>query len=356
MSLRRQPARISTELVLWERVWLSHQGVSETWDQSEDLHQWEQTTTQRSSSLWLKIWIGTKGKAATKFLLINLAFSSKTPTEYQGWLNTKLPVLIRRCSERVCTLGMHWEIQRGEAKWWSRLNQGTQGGRREGLQHQALQRSPCGLLGNDELNHQFAALQHPGKMREPVVFRLTGPSPASHMENPGMRSLRVSSTLPCSAACQKCSDPRVFAFMEKCWNLAFIPIWNETRFCNIKILHKMKCLFIAQLYWLMQTACNWAEPAKWVFQSEFPGLSLPRRQFTARPRAAVLQEGGGEADGAQHWAQQCHTVPGCCCWWDSSGEVCPHPAPSLFGAADMPRPWGESFPHGHRLSHLAVLA
>lgn len=108
--------------------------------------------------------------------------------------------------------------------------------------------------------------------------------------------LRVSSTLPCLAACQKCSDPRVFPFMEKCWNLGFIPIWNKTRFCNIKILHKTKWLFIAQLYWLMQTACNWEEPDKWVFQSEFPGLSLPRRQSTTELMAAVLQEGGEKAD------------------------------------------------------------
>lgn len=88
--------------------------------------------------------------------------------------------------------------------------------------------------------------------------------------------------------------------MEKCWNLGFIPIWNETRFCSIKILHKMKWLFIAQLYWLMQTVCNREEPAKWVFQSEFPGLSLPRRQFSAKLMAAVLQGDGGKADQAQH--------------------------------------------------------
>lgn len=187
VSPRRWPARISTELVLWERVWLNHQGVSETRDQSQGLHQQEQTITRRSSSLWLKIWVGTKGKSTTKLLLINLALSSKTPAEYQGWLNSKVPVLIRGCSERVCTLGSLWEIQSREAKTCSRLDQVTQGGGREGLQHQALQRPPCGMLGNDELNHHFAALQLPGKMGDAVIFRLTGPSPASHMESPWMR-------------------------------------------------------------------------------------------------------------------------------------------------------------------------
>lgn len=120
-----------------------------------------------------------------KVFAYKLGTQLQNSTEYQGWLNIKVPVLIRGPSESVCTLGMHQEIQRCEAKRCSRLVQVTQRGGREGLQNQALQRSPCGLLGNDGL--QFAALQLPGKMGNPVTFRLPGPSPASHMESPGMR-------------------------------------------------------------------------------------------------------------------------------------------------------------------------
>lgn len=51
--------------VLWERVWLSCQGVSETWYHSQGLHQWQQITTWRSSSALTKIWAGTKDMSAT---------------------------------------------------------------------------------------------------------------------------------------------------------------------------------------------------------------------------------------------------------------------------------------------------
>lgn len=120
------------------------------------------------------------------FLHIHLALNSKTPTE----LDTKVSVLRRGCSERVCTSGMHLEIQIHEANRCSRLDQLTyRGGRAElGPQHQPLQRSPCRPLGNDEQNHQLAALQLPRKAGDPVVFRGTGPSPASHMGSPGMRA------------------------------------------------------------------------------------------------------------------------------------------------------------------------
>lgn len=169
---------------------------------------------------------------------------------------------------------------------------------------------------------------------------------------PWDESLRVSSTVPSPAACQKCSDPEGSPFHGKCWNLGFIPIWNETRFCNIEILHKMKWLFTAQLYWLMQTACNWEEPPKRVFQSEFPGLSLPRTQLTAKLTSAVLQEGSEKTNRAQH-QQNIIRRGGRCCWSDTfSGEVtlarCTFPscAPGLakLQGRSLPRC---SWPHAH---------
>lgn len=105
---------------------------------------------------------------------------------------------------------------------------------------------------------------------------------------------RLFGTLPSPAAWQKCSDPKGFPFHGKCWNSGFIPNWNETKFCKIEIVHKMKWLFMAGLRWLMQTACNWEEPPKRAFQSEFPGLSLPRTQLTSQLTSALLQEGSAQ--------------------------------------------------------------
>lgn len=223
--------------MLWERVWLRHQGVSETWHQSPDLYHWQQTITWRSSSAPTKIWAGTKDKLGTKFLHINLALDSKIPTQ----LDAKVLVLRRGCSERVCALGMCLEIQSHEANRCSRLDQLThRGGRAElGLQHQALQSSPCRLLGNNELNHHLAVLQLPGKAGRPSGFQAHWSQSCQSHKKPQDGSRRVSSTLPYSAACQKFSDPRAFPFHGKCWNLGFVPIWNETRFCYIEILHEM---------------------------------------------------------------------------------------------------------------------
>lgn len=142
---------------------------------------------------------------------MNLALDSKTPTE----LHMKVSVLRRGCSERVSTLGTRLEIQSHEANRCSRLDQLThRGGREElGLQHQALQSSPCRLLGNHELNHLLAALQLPRKVRDPV-FRLTGPSPASQIVSPEMGDPGFPAPSLFQQPARNSVTPRVFPFME----------------------------------------------------------------------------------------------------------------------------------------------
>lgn len=242
----------------------------------------------------------------------------------------------------VYTLGMHLEIQRHEANTGSRLDWLTHRGQRAERrpQHWTLQRSLCRLLGNDELNHQLIALQLPKKAGDPAVFRLTGPK--SHGK-PWDERLGISSTFPSPAVRQKCGDPMGFPFHGKCWNLGFFPNWNGTRFCNSEILRNMKWLLMAQLYWLMQTACNWEEPPNWVFQSEFPGLSLSRTQLTAELTSTVLQESSKRMNWAQH-QQNVIQCGGRHCWSDaSSAEVtftpcmfpfqCTYCSGSLFSTA-----------------------
>lgn len=183
--------------------------------------------------------------------------------------------------------------------WLDQLMHG--GGKAElGIQHWALQDSLRKLLGwgTESPAHNLPALQEGGK-------RCGFQAHCSWSCKSRVKSW-VSSILPSPAACQKHSDPKGFSFHGKCWNLGFIPIWKATRFCKIEILRKIKWLFTAQLYRLMQTASYQKQPPKWVLQSEFPGLSLSRAQLDANPMLTVLQK-GSETKQIRHSISKRHT-------------------------------------------------
>lgn len=203
--------------------------------------------------------------------------------------------------------------------WLDQLMHG--GGKAElGIQHWALQDSLRKLLGwgTESPAHNLPALQEGGK-------RCGFQAHCSWSCKSRVKSW-VSSILPSPAACQKHSDPKGFSFHGKCWNLGFIPIWKATRFCKIEILRKIKWLFTAQLYRLMQTASYQKQPPKWVLQSEFPGLSLSRAQLDANPMLTVLQK-GSETKQIRHSiskrARRLHlSFSLCLVWCNHGGSLC----------------------------------
>lgn len=243
---------------------------------------------------------------------MNLALDAKALTE----LGAKFLVLRMGCSLQEYA----WKPKAMKQTLY-RLDQLMHGGGKAelGIQRRVLQDSLCKLLGwgTESPAHNLPALQEGGK-RCGLQAHCSW-SCYSHVK-------WVSSILPSPTACQKHSDPKGFSFHGKCWNLGFIPIWKAGRFCKIKILHKIKWLFTAQLYRLTQTASYQKQPPEWVLQSEFPGLSLSRAQLAAKPMLTVLQKGTETKQIRHSISKRAHRLhlsfSLCLVWWNHCGSLC----------------------------------